>query len=252
MISWRNIPPELGSLTGTTISSKGPLAAIRGGARDHRQPHAQRAGLLRRRHDPRVRARRAGRAQGHERCERDVPHHDARLRRSRRDRRLHLARSAGGARAGAVRRPARAGQRARRRVREPARQRARVELRRQQLPEGPHAAGVRPSVLERRLGQPARADVRLLPARDVHRQQAARAGCADDARRADRPSAHQRAGVRAMRRATTTSCRGARRTGRRRCSAATARFVLGASGHIAGRGQSADAGQAQLLGQRAA
>ena len=44
-------------------------------------------------------------------------------------------------------------------------------------------------LLERRLGEPAGTDVRLLPAQHVPRQQAARARRADDGRRADRPRA---------------------------------------------------------------
>ena len=51
-------------------------------------------------------------------------------------------------------------QRARGRVREPPRQRPRVELRRQQLPQGRNAACVRPPALERRFAEPAGADVR--------------------------------------------------------------------------------------------
>ena len=42
-------------------------------------------------------------------------------------------------------------------------ERPRLELRRQQLPEGAHAAGVRSAVLERRFGQSAGPDVRVLP-----------------------------------------------------------------------------------------
>ena len=81
-----------------------------------------------------------------------------------------------------LRRTARSRQRARRRVREPARQRARLELRRQQLPQGRDAAGVRPPALERRFGEPAGTDVRRIHPEHVSRQQALRARRADDGR----------------------------------------------------------------------
>ena len=75
------------------------------------------------------------------------------------------------------------GSRARSRVREPPRERARLELRRQQLPQGRDAAGVRPPALERRFGEPAGAHVRRLPQEFLSRQQASRARRADDGRR---------------------------------------------------------------------
>ncbi len=135
----------------------------RGRPGDRRQPDRQRARLLRRRHAARLRAGGARRPRRPQRRERDAAHHDARFRGSGRHRRLRVARAARRARAGAARRPAHPRQRARRRVREPARQRPRLELRRQQLPEGRDAAGVRPALLERRFGEPAGADVRVLP-----------------------------------------------------------------------------------------
>ena len=93
---------------------------------------------------------------------------------------------------------------------------------------------VRPALLERRLGEPAGSDVRLLPAQPLSRQQAARAERADDGRRADRPVAHHACRSTCTRRATITSCRGARRTGRPSLVGGDVTFVLGASGHIAG------------------
>ena len=211
-------PPHVGRL-----SRAGRVAGHRGGAGDRRQQGRQCARLLRRRHAARLRARGARRTQGRERRERHAAHDDARLRRSGRHRRLRVARTARRARAAARGRPARARQRARERVREPARQRARLELRRRQLPEGRDAARLRPPVLEQRLGQPAGADVRLLPAQPVSRQPPARARRADDGRAPRSTSAASRFRPTSTRRATITSCRGARPTGPRRWSAATSR-----------------------------
>jgi hypothetical protein len=82
----------------------------------------------------------------------------------------------------------------------------RLELRHQQLPQGRDAAGIRPPLLERRLGQPARPDVRLLP-KTCTSTTAARTRRADDGRRAIDLS---RIVIPAYvtRRATITSCRG--------------------------------------------
>ena len=65
-------------------------------------------------------------------------------------------------------------------------------------------------------------------------EQAARAGRADDVRRAGRPRATSTVRPTSTRRARTTSCRGARRTSRTRLLGGDRPFVLGASGHIAG------------------
>ena len=108
-----------------------------------------------------------------ERREPHAPHHDARFRGSGRDRRLRVARIPRLARSRAAVGATRPRQRARRRLREPARERPRLELRRAQLPQGRDATAVRPAALERRFGEPARTDVRLLPAQPLSRQPAA-------------------------------------------------------------------------------
>ena len=58
----------------------------------------------------------------------------------------------------------------------PAPERPGLELRRRQLPEGRDAAAVRPAVLEQRRHQPARADVLLVPAQHLPREQPRQAG----------------------------------------------------------------------------
>ena len=109
-----------------------------------------------------------------------------------------------------------------------------LELRRQQLPEGRVAAAVRPAVLERRQHQPAGPDVLLVPAAHVPAERAARSGPADvrwasriDLRSIDVPTyvlctsedhiVPWQAGF-----ASAQTLGGERR------------FVVGASGHIAG------------------
>ena len=59
MVSWRNITPELDTLTWDDYLEKGVLKAIELGARDHRGRQGQHAGILRRGHAARVGARRA-------------------------------------------------------------------------------------------------------------------------------------------------------------------------------------------------
>ena len=120
------------------------------------------------------------------------------------------------------------------RVREPARQRSRLELRRQQLSQGPQAAGVRPALLERRFRQSAGADVRVLHPRAVPRKPVARARCTDDARREDRSRPHHGPGVRVRLARRPHRSLANRRTARSVSSAGPTSFVLGASGHIAG------------------
>ena len=95
------------------------------------------------------------------------------------------------------------------------------------------AAGVRPALLEQRLDQPAGADVRLVPAQHVSRKQAARAGQGDDVRRTGRPRAST-CRLSSTVRARTISCRGRRRIASAPLPAGPQKFVLGASGHIAG------------------
>ena len=118
MVSWRNIPPELGHLTWDDYLEQGALTAIRVAREICGSKHGERAGLLRRRHrcsparwrcSPRAThgvGQRARFADG-----------DARLRRSGRNRRLRLARIPGRARAVA----ASTGQRVHGRANSPAR-----------------------------------------------------------------------------------------------------------------------------------
>ena len=56
MVSWRNIPSELGGLTWDDYLEQGVLAALDVGARDRRQQDGQRARILRRRHAAGLRA----------------------------------------------------------------------------------------------------------------------------------------------------------------------------------------------------
>ncbi len=75
----------------------------------------------------------------------------------------------------------------------PAPERPGLELRRRQLPEGRDAAAVRPALLEQRRHQPARADVLLVPAQHLPREQPRPAGQGDGLRREGRPRQHRRA-----------------------------------------------------------
>ena len=75
----------------------------------------------------------------------------------------------------------------------PAPERSGLELRRRQLPEGRDAAAVRPALLEQRRHQPARADVLLVPAQHLPREQPRQAGQGDGLRREDRSRQHRRA-----------------------------------------------------------
>ena len=100
---------------------------------------------------------------------------------------------------------------------------------------GKHAGGVRPALLERRQHQPARADVLLVRAQHVPGEQAARAGRADQCsacrstwRACDRADLHPR-DARGPHRAVED-----RRTARSQLLGGEKRFVLGASGHVAG------------------
>ena len=244
--SARTRAPHVGRL-----SRAGRARRHRRRARDHAIGGRQRPRLLRRRHAAGVRACGAGCARDEDRCERHVPDDAAGLRRSRRDRRLHFARFARGARAGADGGPARSWKRTGQRVREPAPERPRVELRRQQLPEGALAARLRPAVLEWRFEQPSRADVRVLPEAPLSEERAARARRADDARRIDRPRAHRASHVRIRvagrsHRPVARRVRDARDAARRH--ALRARRVRA---HRRRR-QSARLGQAQLLDERRA
>ena len=113
-----------------------------------------------------------------------------------------------------------------------------VELRAVELPEGQGAAAVRPAVLEFRQHQPAGADVLLVPAQYLSGKQPEGAGQADGGRRAGRPGRASMRRSSSTARRKTISCRGPRRLRRCACSIRSKpkanRFVLGASGHIAG------------------
>ena len=92
LVSWRNIPPELGGLAWDDYLESGVLQAIEVAQRIIGQPQRQCARLLRRRHAAGERARGARRAQGPPGRERHAADDDARLRRSGRDRRLRVVR----------------------------------------------------------------------------------------------------------------------------------------------------------------
>jgi polyhydroxyalkanoate synthase len=139
MISWRNIPPELGQLSWDDYLERGVLNAFDVAREITGSKTLNALGFC-------VGGTMLGCAL-------------AGLFRSGRDRRLHFARVARGARAVAPGRAARAWKRAGERLREFARERAGMELRGQQLLERTNAAGIRPLVLERRLHQSARPNV---------------------------------------------------------------------------------------------
>ena len=122
-----------------------------------------------------ARSRCSPRATTRPRRERHAAHDDARLRRSGRDRRLRRRANRSPRASRSCCRDSACTAASSRGVREPARRTTGLEVRRQQLPEGQDAAGVRPAVLERRLGQPARADVRVLHAQHVPGQPAVQA-----------------------------------------------------------------------------
>ncbi len=222
----------------------------RGGAGRRGQPHGERAGLLRGRHAARERARGAGRAWRPLRRQRDVPHDDARLRRSRRDRRLRLARVP---RARASRRCWRGS--ACTAASSPS---AFASLRANDLVwnyvVNNYLKGETPPAFDLLHWN---GDSANLPGpmyayylrEHVPRQPAARARRADDARRAHRPWALRHAGLRprdarGSHRALALAYRTPQLVG------GDAQFVLGASGHIAGV-VNPPSRRAQLLGQRA-
>jgi polyhydroxyalkanoate synthase len=106
MISWRNIPPELGHLAWDDYVEKGLLAAFDAARAITGSRTLNALGFCVGGTVLACALGGARRAQATRRRERDVPHHHARLRRPGRRRRLHLAAGARGARAGAVRRRA--------------------------------------------------------------------------------------------------------------------------------------------------
>ena len=130
-----------------------------------------------------------------------------------------------------------------------------LELRRQQLPRGQAAAGVRPAVLERRQHQPAGPDVHAGTCATC----TSRTTCACRASSRAAASRSTWTGSRCRptcsRRARTTSCRGSAAYASARLmlgggKAGGVRYVLGASGHIAGSDQPGVEEQAQLLDRR--
>ena len=116
----------------------------------------------------------------------------------------------------------------------PAPERPGLELRRRQLPEGRDAAAVRPALLEQRRHQPARADVLLVPAQHLPREQPGRARQARRCAARRSTSAGSACRPTSTPRARTTSCRGRAPIAARQVLRGKRRFVLGASGHIAG------------------
>ena len=195
----------------------------RRGAGDHRRRQGEHPRVLRRRHPAGQRARGAGGARRAAGRQHDAADHHAGLHRHRRDRpaghRGEGGRAGGGDRQG---RPAQ-GQRAGAGVRLAAGQRPDLAVRRQGLPEGPGAAGVRPAVLEQRRHQPARADVLLVRPQHLPGEQAPRARRHHAARRAGRPRHASTCRRSSTRPRKTTSCRGRRPTRARSCCRATPR-----------------------------
>ena len=179
IVSWRNIPPELGHLTWDDYLERGVLQAIGVARAIGRQPDAStrwasasaaRCSPARSRCSPRAASATVESATFlTTMLDFDDPG----------DIGVYVTREFLAAREPALLAgPADARRRARDRVRDAARERPRLELRRQQLPEGRDAARVRPAALERRLGEPAGPDVRVLPARAVPRT----TGCASPVR----------------------------------------------------------------------
>ena len=121
--------------------------------------------------------------------------------------------------------------RARRRVRLAAPERPDLGLRRQQLPDGPPAAGVRRPLLEPGHGPPRRGPAPRLRA-DRARELAHARGRGRGAGRARRPLDDHRRHLRGRRPQRPPGAVGERATAARCCSAARARFVLSTSGHI--------------------
>ena len=212
---------ELGHITWDDYVEQGAMKAIEVALADQRRRQGQCGGLVRGRHHPLVGAGRDARARRRVGGQPDAADHDARLPRSGRPGRVH--RRARRVAARADDRPGRhlPGRRTRLRVPDPARQRPDLAQRDQQLPQGQVARGLRPAVLERRRHQPARADVRLVPAQHVPREQPARAEPADDVRHAGRPRPTSTCRAMCWPRRKTTSCPGARPTARRSWSAAS-------------------------------
>ena len=181
-------PPHLGRLR-----RQGRDRGAAGRARHCRQRQGECTGLLRRRHAARRGAQRAQCPERILRLERDLPHHDAGFRRHRPDRMPRRRAGRAVARTGHRRRRHPAGVRARLRLFVASRQRPHLVVRRQQLPQGRIARRVRPALLERGQHQPARADVLLVCEEHLPREQAVRAGRADQLRcacgpRLDRPA----------------------------------------------------------------
>ena len=234
MVSWRNIPPELGHLTWDDYIEQGALTAIRVAREISGSKTVNALGFC-------VGGTLLACALAVLAARRDASVASATFLTTMLDFAdpgeigVYVSREfARRARAVAAGRAARARQRAGRRVREPARQRPRLELRRQQLPEGRDAAGVRPPLLERRFGQPARARCTSYYLRNMYLDNQLRepgaltmAGAPIDLSRITIP-----AYVYASRDDHIVPWRSAYRT--TALVGGDCTFVLGASGHIAG------------------
>ena len=115
-----------------------------------------------------------------------------------------------------------------------ARQRPDLVVRRQQLPAGQGALPLRSAVLEQRFDAHAGGDAQLLPAQHVPGEQAGRSRAGSRSTACRSTCARSRRRPSSCRRARTISRRGNRPMRRRRSIAGPVRFVLSASGHIAG------------------
>ena len=250
LVSWRNAGAEQGKLTWDDYLEQGVLPRDRGRrSRSARRTRSTPSGFC---VGGTLLASALAVAGGARRApggEHDAADHDAGLLRHRRDRPARHRGGRRGARGGDRQgRPAQ-GQRAGAGVRLAAGQRPDLAVRRQRLPEGQGAARVRPALLEQRRHQPARADVLLVPPQHLPGEQAARTGRHSAAGRAGRSGARSRlpAFVYASKEDHIVPWKTAYASTQMLGGDTT--FVLGASGHIAGRHQSAGEEEAQLLGR---
>ena len=233
---WRNAGAEQGTLTWDDYIEEGVIKAIEVAQEITGADKVEHARLLRRRHAAGHRARGAGRARRAAGREHDAADDPARLQRHRRARPLRRrAGDAGRARGGDRQGRAAQGQRAGAGLRSLRPNDLVWNYVVKQLPQGQDAAAVRPAVLEQRRHQPARADVLLVPAQHLPREQPARAGRHDPAAASRSTSAAS-----TCRPTSTRRKRGPHRAvegglrAARSCSSNDVTFVLGASGHIAG------------------
>jgi hypothetical protein len=195
VISWVNPDEKLAQLTFEDYVQMGPLAALDLIDEADRRKRDQRCRLLPRRHAAGDHAGLPVGEEGQADRQRHLLHHADRLLGTGRTGRVH--RRKGRRRAGKedvlARLPRRIGDGGH--LQHAALERPDLVLRGEQLPDGPRAVPVRPAVLEFGLDAHAGVHAQLLPAPDVHPQQAARAGRHHRAGRADRHPQDQAAGV---------------------------------------------------------